>query len=179
MITPESVLAARDDARPTGERYCELAMTGSIIAGVSPMGRRAVAGFLRGILGREPLAHGAAYEVHRSILGALLLELESFAVLDAGEIVEAADLRDPAVVAKEREAVREFREWAELERRNQAAAVDLRITEALIEGSVGRDQVFDRLEETAVRVQAWVDAPSPPAVPAPVAQEASDAPDWL
>lgn len=166
MITPETVLAAMDDAQPTGERYCELAMTGAIVASVPPLYRRAVASFLRGILGRAPVAASPAYEPHRAILGALVLELETFAIRDAGDEVEptAADLRDPAIVAREREAIRGFQAWASHEASVAADAYRAHVDAIVAPG--------DELHAAAM---AALDAPAPPA---PLIEAPADH-DWL
>lgn len=148
MITAETVLAARDDAQPTGERYLELAMTGAIVASVPPLWRREVAAFLRGVLGRAPVAASPAYEPHRSILGALLLELETFAVRDADLQPEpaASDLRDPAIVARERDTIRSFREWADAEHGRRAGAYHEHVSEIVAEGDAQHDAAMAELD---------------------------------
>jgi hypothetical protein len=173
MINAESVMAARDDAQPTGEAYCELAMTGAIVAGIPPLWRREVASFLRGILGRAPVAAAPAYEPHRAILGSLVLELEMWAVRDAAEQPEpsAADLRDPGVVARERQAVRGFAEWAASERSRGAEAYRAHVDEIVAPGDARHAAAMTELEN-----------PPPPSVPAPAqpAEEAADAnTDWI
>ncbi|MES2210930.1 MAG: hypothetical protein V4515_12230 [Chloroflexota bacterium] len=164
MITADTVLAARDDAQPTGEAYCELAMTGAIVAGIPPLWRREVASFLRGILRRGPIGASPAYEPHRAILGALVLELETFAIRDAGEQYEpdVADLRDPAIVAREREAIRGFREWAAHEASRQADAYHAHVDSIVVPG-----------DERHVAAMAALD--SPPVLPT----EAPAEDDWL
>jgi hypothetical protein len=171
VISAETVLAARDDAQPTGEAYCELAMTGVIVASVPPLWRREVASFLRGILGRAPVAGGPAYEPHRAILGSLVLELESWAIRDREDEPEptAADLREPAVVAREREAIRGFREWADGEHARHVAESHARADELAAEG-----------DERHAAAMAVLDAPPSAPAPAQPPPEAVDAdPDWL
>jgi hypothetical protein len=171
MISAETVIAARDDAQPTGEAYCELAMTGAIVASIPPLWRREVASFLRGILGRAPVAAGPRYEPHRSILGALVLELESWAIRERDDQPEpaAADLRDPGIVARERETILGFREWADGEHARHVADSHARADELAAESDARLDALVAALDD-------------PPSVPAPAAapQEAIDAdPEWL
>lgn len=131
-LTAAAVMAARDDLQPTGEAYVDLAVTGATVADVPPHGRRAVAGFITVLLDRAPLRDGPAYEAHRAILGSLVLDLEAAAITDA--LASPADLRDPATTERERELVRQTREWAEGERQRLADATHARI-DTLLEHS--------------------------------------------
>lgn len=118
-INRESVEAARPDNQRPSEPYCELAVTGATVAYATPMARREVAAYLRGIL---PRLQGRFYEPHQSILGSLIIDLESFALMDADETVEPADIRDPATLLRERQALQSFRDWVATERPARAEA---------------------------------------------------------
>ena len=102
----------------------------------------------------------------RFVLGALLLELETFAIRDAGEQYEpsVADLRDPSIVAREREAIRGFQAWAAHEASRQADAYRAHINEIVAPG--------DARHDTAM---AALDAPPPPVPPT----EAPADHDWI
>jgi hypothetical protein len=167
VITAEAVLAARDDAQPTGEAYCELTMTGAVLASVPPLWRREVASFLRGILTRAPVATAPAYEEHRAILGALVLDLERWAVRDRDEQPEPAttDLRDPAIVARERQAIHGFREWAASEHVARAEAYRAHIDELVADVDASHVEAMTVLEAAAA---------APALLP-----EVPDDPDWL
>lgn len=175
MITAETVLAARADAQPTGERYLELAMTGAVVASTTPMERRAVAAVLRGFLSRAPIATSPVHEPARAILGSLLLELESFAIRDAGDVVEPdpADLRDPAIVERERARVRQFADWTASERSRAAVAYHAHVDD-LLYGPEAHQTAEDALVTAVASAEAFLAVPEPASAPAP-AHETDDA----
>ena len=177
-ISAADVIAASPDMQPTGEFYLELAMTGAVVAAVPPYGRRQVAGFLRAMLERAPIAEGEAYAPHRSILGALRYELETAAIagaLDDPEYAGAdADLRDPTITAKERELIRETRAWADGERSRRGEVYRERIDDMLDVSAADHERAAERLADTVREAEAWLAGATAPAAP-----EADDAASWL
>lgn len=174
-ITAADVVAASPDMQPTGEFYLELAMTGAVVAAVPPYGRREVAGFLRALLEREPVAHGPAYGAHRSILGALRYELETAAIAGALDDPEyqagPADLREPSIAARERELIRETRDWADGERSRRGEVAHARIDDMLEGSQYVHDEAERRLRDATERAQALLAGPAAP--------DADDASAWL
>lgn len=171
-MTVAAIVAERPDMQPTGEFYLELAVTGAVVAAVPPHGRREVAGFLRAILSRAPVAEGAAYEAHRMILGALLSELESAAIGGAldGSDLALADLRDPAISQRERELIRSTRDWAAGEQSRRREIAHARIDELLEESEPLHTASAARLEAAVAHAQELVAAP---------AIDVDDASAWL
>lgn len=172
-MTAAAIVAERPDMQPTGERYIELAMTGSLVAGVTPHGRRAVAGFIRALLMREPVLSGPAYVAHREILGGLYLELEAAAIAGALDEPEPplADLRDPGTQARERQLIHETREWAAGERSRRTEAAHERIDALLEDSETAHDDAERRLRDATESATAFLAAPA--------ASEADDAGAWL
>ncbi|MES2211327.1 MAG: hypothetical protein V4515_14285 [Chloroflexota bacterium] len=126
-MRPDQITAERDDFQPTGEAYCEFAVTSATVAAIPPHGRLAVAAYLRAILAR--IGGSSAYEDHRAILGSVLVDLEGYTVRDA--LVDETDLRDPAIVASEREAIQATRDWASLRRASSTEAYHDHVTRLL------------------------------------------------
>ncbi len=170
-MTAAAIIAERPDMQPTGEFYLELAMTGAVVAAVTPHGRREVAAFLAAILQRAPVALGEAYEPHRAILGALRSELETAAIagaLDDPEVI--ADLRDPEISTKERDLIRTTRDWAAGERSRRGQIELGRIDTMVVASEAGHLASQARLDAAVAEAEAFMAAPAP---------EADDASAWL
>jgi hypothetical protein len=171
-FAPAAIAAERPDLQPTGERYVELAYTGYAVAAVAPHWRLEVARYLRTLITRAPVAAGPAYAAHREVLGALVVELEALTVRDALDMPsEPADLRDPNIVARERELITATREWASRRQAETTVAYDEHIDRILDGQLAHHDRVAADLQAAAERAQAAVAA-----LPAP---EADDAASWL
>jgi hypothetical protein len=174
-FTAAAVFAAREDMQHGGDFYVELAMTGAVVAAETPYSRRAVAGFLRGVMARAPLTDSPAYEPHRSILGALVAELEASAITGALDPAYAAaeipDLRDPATAAREQQLLRETRDWAELERARATAAIRANVDDMLAVSAHEHARATQRLEDATREAEAFLATPAP--------AEPTDAGAWL
>lgn len=157
-MTAAAIVAERPDMQPTGEFYLELAMTGAVVAAVTPHGRREVAGFLRAILQRAPVALGEAYEPHRAVLGALVSELETAAIAGALDDPATAvpDVRDPGVTAKERQLIQSTRDWADGERSRRGEAERARIYAIVAEGAPAHAAAQARLDTAVAEAEAFV-----------------------
>lgn len=159
-ITAAAIVAERPDLQPTGEAYCELALTGATLADVPPHHRLEVARFLQTLLNRPPLAGSTAYQAHREILGALIVDLEALTVRDAldGAETAAADLRDPAVVARERELISATRDWAAGRRAETATAYDEHVDRILAGNDADHAAAATSLDAAVERAQDAPDA---------------------
>lgn len=144
----------------------ELALTRSLLEDMDPASWERMAAFLDGLLSREPLHSGSAWERERVVMGALMTELREASRL-AGEPESAAILiRAPGVAGAERAATERAVAGRVASLRAEAAPEIEERALAIMRAERERFGELDR-ELEALRVQAEpasvVEAPELPA----------------
>lgn len=166
-ITAEAIAAEQPEHQRTGERYCEMVLTSFTVAETPPYGRMQVVSFLTTLLGREPMKSDPIYAHHRAVLGALIIDLQGYAIRDAADGVTLApdpvtDMRNPAIIARERQYIRATQEWATAKQERSAADYSAYLDREVLDAPAVHELAQQRLDAAAQRAQAWLDGERTP-----------------